>query len=330
MGDLSLRAPISAPVHAISQRSATAAPPRRFPARSAATALVVAALVCPTAETASSRLEIRHSASAQSILLTAPEERDRQVAIGRATLDSAVGEAARRVGPEIHGSVSSARLEELAQELDELLEQAKHPLPFEGPNRPLYSAGIDDPAAAKHAGERLARAIAAATVAWERELAAERERIRRAEEEARRKAAEEARRKAAEAAAREAVSPTPPAGSKRPSADAAPAQARSESPARRVRRIMAGSPAGGLGLQIGACANPNAYACYYASASWIRVTPLGLGLSDCQLLRIVMHEYRHHMQWSAGQWVVADGTLTNRAWLESDAESFAASYGCAY
>jgi len=146
-----------------------------------------------------------------------------------------------------------------------------------------------------------------AVVAWETELAAEKERIRVAEE----------ARLAAEAAAQA-------------SDGEGGGYYSSEDPWTRINRIASTIPLSLPGIVISdSCAGiGGAIGCFRGGT--IYVTSYGLTYSDCTLHHMLIHEYRHSVQWNEGlvQYDPSTGAVYNRDWLEQDAENFAYQYGC--
>ena len=166
--------------------------------------------------------------------------------------------------------------------------------------------------------------VEAPVVAWETELVAEKERIRIAEEA---RKAEQAR-KAAEAAQQAANA------ARRSSPRSGPVKATTpvagESQQGRLSRIIASLPFSVPSVVVGTCPGvTNALGCYGYNSVLV-LTQRVLGRSDCSIVSVIAHESRHYQQHMNGQiQFSADGTeVLNRDWLESDATSFASSYGC--
>lgn len=269
----------------------------------------------------------------------------------------AQADAEKRVNDTASGGVTTPKLVELAQavtnstaalsatNLPHEMTVALVGLPSTPSSTKTYVEDVNTESANR------VKAVTDAVTAWESELSAEKERIRVAEE--KRKAEEAARAAAAAAAAKAAqaaqstqgnnTAPRPTSSSKAPATTprssaaaprtAAPAAsaASGESAQARVNRIAAGLGFIGIPvvIQSGCGSIGGALACYTPGSGVIAVTPAGLGRSDCTLRIAIAHEWKHHLQNNAGQIQFdAAGNITNRAWLESDANAFGYRYGC--
>jgi hypothetical protein len=159
-------------------------------------------------------------------------------------------------------------------------------------------------------------ALETAIVAWETELAAEKERIRIAEE----------KRKAEEAAAAAAKAA-------RSSKSSAPRStglyAGTEDFATRIQRVAATLPFAVPPVSSGSCSQfATAWGCF-TTDNRIYVTASGMKQNDCTLRMILAHEYRHSVQWNTGLVILNElGEIQNREWLESDAYAFGNPYRC--
>lgn len=76
------------------------------------------------------------------------------------------------------------------------------------------------------------------------------------------------------------------------------------------------------------CDSAGALACFRPRSNQILVTTYLSSHSDCTIRIALAHEFRHSQQSRNGQIEYSGGTITNREWLESDAYSFGARYGC--
>lgn len=222
----------------------------------------------------------------------------------RELLDAAVTAAKEKFNSETIGDVRTEKLSELSSKVYEALHVAESPQPHENgivvPGLLLgekmnaeFTTEIQETAK-----ERIS-AVEQAVEAWEAELAAEKERIRKAEEERKRKEAEAA------AAARSSAAYIPRPG---------------ESQHARVARLMA-SAGISISFTIGECGIANALGCYTTGSSTILITPRGLSRNDCTVKTTITHEYRHYQQWQQGLIQFGGNGISNRDWLEADARA---------
>jgi hypothetical protein len=159
-----------------------------------------------------------------------------------------------------------------------------------------------------------------AVAAWQTEVAAENERIRAAEAETARVAAEaEAARVAAAQRATSSPSPSGRSGGTSQSTAPAPQASGGESADARIQRLM-GRAGVSFSYAIADCGIANALGCYNSNGM-IYFTQRGLR-DDCTIMRVITHEYRHLQQHRQGLIQVdANGQVTNRDWLEADANA---------
>jgi len=102
----------------------------------------------------------------------------------------------------------------------------------------------------------------------------------------------------------------------------------SESFEQRVARMSASLPFHVSYSIENGCDSAGALACFRPSSNQILVTTYLSSHSDCTIRIALAHEFRHSQQSRNGQIEYSGGTITNREWLESDAYSFGARYGC--
>lgn len=286
-----------------------------------AVALVVGAGVPASSLSGSSKVVadavlVASYASAPSVLDAVDAE--------RSALSDAVSVADTAVSEKVAGSVSTAKLTELAAAVDVAVKDASTELPFE-PELDAYRYLGELPLRAEVANDRIAHAsqeaevrvvaLSVAVKAWEAELAAEKDRIRIAKEKA--AAAAAARAAAAAAAARGGSSYT---GSSSGGGGGSSVYAR-------VAQIAAGLPFS-FRFSIGGCPQPGAYACYDSWKDTITITPGRAVQSTCKVRSALAHEYRHQWQYKNGKFVFKNHVLMNRDALEADAYAFGYSYGC--
>lgn len=240
---------------------------------------------------------------------------------------------AARVSEDKADSVSTAKLTELAEAHAEVVQSTAELLPFE-----LHDQlGLLNGYVLTHgeetilgevetAADEVVDELEATAVAWETELVAEKERIRIAEE--KRKAEEAARKAAAEAAAAAArASHTPSGGYSAAPRSSSSSDGGGESAQARISRLAGHLPFR-VPYHFGSCGAASQIACYYVGGS-IVVNANGLGsMRDCRVIYGLAHEYKHLLQYQAGQIQYSGGQISNHAWLEADAMAFGYRYGC--
>lgn len=221
------------------------------------------------------------------------------------------------------GTVSTAALTALAEAHAAAVATAEQPLPRERAARPgllpITGAGelpVDVAAEVTAAADSIVASLESARKAFDAELAAEKERIRVAEEQ------ERARAAAAAAAAQSAAR----ASSYRHASGPVSAAVPGEGIHARVARLAAQLPFN-VPYSFGSCAmSPKA--CYMVGQG-IVVNAGGMASErDCRVVYTLAHEYKHLLQYNAGQIQFSGGAISNRDWLESDAMVFGYGYGC--
>lgn len=239
------------------------------------------------------------------------------VETARANVAAAAAEAKERVSDEVAGTTTTAKLDTLAEQVDARILASTSPLPREAAEKLGLLTGaawFEDVetvvAEVKEAAEATITGIDKSVVAWETELEAERERIRIAKAKAKAEAEARARAAAAAAASRSWSGP-----------------ARSgESAANRIARLARRLPFR-VPYVLGHC-SISPIGCYVPGNDYVVVSPALASRRDCRVVYALAHEYRHLQQYNAGKIQTSNGKITNRGWLEHDAQIFGYRYGC--